>query len=172
MPLTSLPYRHLAEDLRHTASSQKSLSLFAGVFLAAGFALVVGWLFAVYVAGAFSDEPRDAAVLAAEAGWAAFVALTAIAVWFADRSGKMSMAAFDVEQTLSFDDAGLRLVGPWGESTTRWEGIARAERRGDDVVLVGRAGVLFVLPARAVPDAAWRDEVLALAARHITAPET
>lgn len=170
MPLTSLPYRHLAEDLRHTASSQKSFSLLAGVFLAAGFALAVGWFFAVFVAGAFSDEPRGPALLAAEAGWAAFVVLMAIALWFADRSAKMSVAAFDVEQTLSFDDAGLRLVGPWGESFTRWEGIARAERRGDDVVLVGRAGVLFIVPARAVPDASWRDEVLALAARRVAAP--
>jgi hypothetical protein len=171
MSLTSLPYRHLAEDLRHTASSERSLSLLTGVTLAAGFALAVGWAVAATVSHLVSDALRDPTLFAAVAGWAAFVVLTGIAVWFADRSRKMSVAAFDVEQTLSFDDAGLRLVGPWGESFTRWEGIARAERRGDDVVLVGRAGVLFVLPARAVPDAAWRDDVLALAARHIAAPE-
>lgn len=161
MPLISSPHRFDVADLRGASptTSGPHLSLLAGGLAAAGLAVVLGWGAAAIVSKALSDRPQDTAVLVAEAGWVAFSVLVAVIVWFGRKAGALDRdeaRRAGSEQTMVLDETGVRLIGRWGESHTRWEGIARADWRDGDLVLTGRDGVLFLLPARAVPDEAWR----------------
>lgn len=161
MPLISSPHRFDAADLRGASSisSGPHLSLLSGGLAAAGLAVVLGWAVAEIVLKPLSDRPQDTTLLVAEAGWAAFFLLVAVVVWFGRKAGAIDREQArraGSEQTMVLDETGVRLIGRWGESHTRWEGIARADWRDGDLVLTGRDGVLFLLPARAVPDEAWR----------------
>lgn len=145
MTLTSLPHRPTADDLRTAGPNGPGVTLsmprFVGmVAVLAGFAgSLVGF--------------------AALSGSSAFVALAGLQLWFARKQdAAVATAAPEAlpEQVAVIDEDGIRLRSDLGETFTRWAAIERAERRGDDRVLVGRNGIRHAVPARAMPDADWR----------------
>lgn len=171
MTLTSLPHHFTSDDIRRASTADPSgrpFTIVRGAVVAAGVAAAVGWGVAEFGLTPLHGAGADWTVRAAEAGWIGFAVLVAIQIWFGRKWDAMvGEVAARPDQTAIFDEEGLRLVGRWGETTTRWEGIARAEWRGDDLLLISPDGTRHMLPARAMPDAAWRAALAALVARKV-----
>lgn len=159
MTLTSLPHRLTADDLRAAGPNLPGMTLsttrFVGaVVVLAGFAgSLVGLVFGRHVDGG------SLVGFVALAGSSAFVASAGLQLWFARKQDAAVATAVPEtlpEQVVAVDEDGIRLRSELGETFTRWAAIERAERRGDDRVLVGRNGIRHAVPARAMPDADWR----------------
>ena len=98
-------------------------------------------------------------------GWVAFATVVAFQLWTARaHTAAMTRALPEnqPEQMVILDETGLRQISPTGETLTRWSGIARLDRRGDDLVLTATNGLFHVIPARAMPDAEWRERAVRL----------
>ena len=159
MTLTSLPHRLTADDLRAAGPNLPGMTLsttrFVGaVVVLAGFAgSLVGLVFGRHVDGG------SLVGFAALSGCTGFAALAGLQLWFARKQDAAVAAAVPEslpEQVVAVDEDGIRLRSELGETFTRWAAIERAERRGDDRLLVGRNGIRHAVPARAMPDADWR----------------
>lgn len=164
--LTSLPHRLGADDLRTAAASPgfapTTLQL---VGAAALFAVVIGGAVGGLVTKLF--DAGDGPLFTTAAGWAAFATMVALQAWYALKHAAAMAKGLPEnlpEHVVVIDADGLRLVAPDGETFTRWRGIARADWHGDALILTGKNGIRFVVPARAMPDAAWREALRDLVA--------
>ncbi|MCE1238081.1 MAG: hypothetical protein LWW93_17160 [Hyphomicrobiales bacterium] len=174
MTFESLPYRLEADDLRSAREQPgvRTLSLLAGTALAAGTAATVGGLVALIALRPSDGAIGETTVRLAVAGWIGWGVLAAIGLWFARKADAATKQTPDgPTQTLTVEEAGLRLNGRWGVSEIRWEGILRCEPRGDGLVFVCRDGALVMAPARAIPDPGWREAVAAYAAERLVDEE-
>lgn len=157
--LTSLPHRLGPDDLRTAAAASPGLAPTSLQLV--GAAALSAMLIGGAVGGVATKllDPGSGLLFATVSGWAAFATLVALQAWYAQKQTAAMARGLPEnlpEHTVVVDADGLRLVAPDGETFTRWSGIARADWRGDDLVLTGRNGIRFVVPARAMPDAAWR----------------
>lgn len=156
--LTTRPFRFSPDDVRTASEAAPSLRLTMTklVWGAAAMAAVIG-----LGAGAALARMVDFGVPGGPlGGWAAFAVVVALQLWMARaHTAAMTRALPEnqPEQTVILDAVGVRQISATGETLTRWTGISRLDRRGDDLVLTATNGLFHVIPARAVPDAAWRE---------------
>ncbi len=89
---------------------------------------------------------------------AAFVAAYTGFLWpdpaAAVRRAVATQVAGNVRRTVTVDAAGVRVANAWGETTTRWPGVARAAVTDRHLLLFNRLGTAVVVPRRAFATAA------------------